>query len=66
MLNIYLKEKNIFVRVVSTQKALWINIESMINIKKISKLITSTVNTTTINPMMDPMMMNPMMRAMYN
>jgi len=34
---------------------------------KISKLITSTVNTTMTNPiMMDPMMMNPMMRAMYN
>jgi hypothetical protein len=34
--------------------------------EKISKLITSTVNTTTMNPMMDPMMMNPMRRAMYN
>jgi hypothetical protein len=34
---------------------------------KISKLITSTVNTTMTNPiMMDPMMMNPMRRAMYN
>jgi len=34
---------------------------------KISKLITSNVNTTMTNPiMMDPMMMNPIMRAMYN
>jgi len=34
---------------------------------KISKLITSNVNTTMTNPiMMDPMMMNPMIRAMYN
>jgi len=34
---------------------------------KISKLITSNVNTTMTNPMMmNPTMMNPTMRAMYN
>ena len=36
--NIYLKEKNIFVRVVSTQKALWINIEATNNIKNIKNI----------------------------